>query len=143
MSQLYADRAFLAMNGVEFQDVQTASLEMVFNAKAVNTMTRKPWNKGFVQGNTDINLDFTLAVQNALGTPKVDQLDYVGNNVSLNFQCGADIYTANNLFIKNAKMDASGIGDESKKTAQFGALSLVDSVGNSALFVTSITLRNQ
>ncbi len=141
--QMYADRAFLAMNGVEFQDVQSASLEIIFNAKPVPSMTRKPWNKGVVQGNTDINLDFTLAVQNSLGTPKVDQLDYAGNNISLNFQCGADIYTANNVFIKNAKMDASGIGEEAKKTSQFGALSLVDSVGNSALFVTSITLRPQ
>lgn len=142
MSQLYADRAFLSMNGTEVQDVQSASLEQNRNSKPVRSMTRKPWNKGFVEGNRDIKLTCTIVCQNALASPKWDQYDYVTNDVAMSFECGADLYVAHSLELVSCRQEATGVGEEVKKTFEFFALSLTDAVGDSALFVTSITAQN-
>jgi hypothetical protein len=139
MSQLYADRVFLSMNGTEAQDVQSATLEQNRNSKAVRSMTRKPFNTGFVEGNRDIKITATIAVQNALASPKWDQYDYVANDVSMSFECGADLYVAHNLELVSCRLEGTGVGEEVKKVFEFLALSLTDAVGDSALFVTSIT----
>ena len=130
----YADRAFLSINGTRLLDIQSASLKRNYNAKPVPSMTPDFFNRGVVQGNTDIDITFTLAVENALARPKLEAIDYLNNSISLTFVCGADQYVANDLFKKDAEDNAGGIGDEVKATFNFGALSLVDSKGNSALF---------
>ena len=134
MSIKYADRAFLSVNGQRLTDLQSATLKTTKNARVVPSMTRDGYNKGFVQGNSDFDLTFTIAVQNLLASPKIEAIDFETNDVSATFECGADSYTANGLFLKDTDQAAGGIGDEVKKTWNMGALKLTDSVGNSALF---------
>ena len=138
MAMKYCDRAFLTINGAAIVDLQSASLKQNKNARVVPSMTRDGFNRGFVQGNTDIDITFAIATQNLLATPKLEAIDYETADVAIQFQCGADIYSATGLFNKDTEQSAGGIGDEVKKTWNFGALKLVDAVGNSALF--NITL---
>lgn len=134
MSTKFADRAFITVNGSRLADLQSASLKINRNARAVPSMTRDGWNKGFVQGNTDVDITCTIAVQNLLASPKLEVINFETSDIAISFECGADIYSAVGIFLKDVDQSAGGIGDEVKKTWNFGALKLVDSVGNSALF---------
>lgn len=132
MSTVYADRAFLSVNGTPIIDVQSASLKVNFNSKAVPTMTPDTFNRGFVQGNEDIDIDLEVAVQNGLASPKIESLPFKTADIRLTFVSGADQYVASGLFPKNVDQNASGIGSEVKKRFSLGAIKLVDSVGNAA-----------
>ena len=132
MSTVYADRAFLSVNGAPLIDLQSAKLTRNFNAKPVPSMTADQWNTGFVQGNTDIDIEAEVAVQNTLPSPKLETLPFKTSDIALTFVCGADQYVAHGLFMKTTDQNASGIGSEVKKTFSLGALKLVDSVGNVA-----------
>jgi hypothetical protein len=134
MAVKYADRAFLSINGKRMVDVQSASLKQNKNARAVPSMTPDGFNRGFVQGNTDIDISFTIAVQNQLSRPKLETIDYEANDVQLNFVVGAEQFVATNLFLKDVDDNAGGVGDEVKTTFNAGALRLQDAVGNSSLF---------
>lgn len=134
MSTRYADRAFISINGARLADIQSASLKQTKNARAVPTMTPDGFNRGFVQGNTDIDITFTLAVLNQLARPKLEGIDFETNDVQLTFVCGADQYVCTGLFNKDTDDSAGGIGDEVKTTFNFGALRITDAVGNSVLF---------
>lgn len=138
MSMLYADRAFISVNGARLVDVQSATLRQNFNAKAVPTMTPDRFNTGFVRGNTDIDVTVQIAVENALARPKLESIDYEANDVQLTFLVGADQYVATGLFPKDVEDASSGIGEEVKTTFNFGALKLTDAIGNSALFSLSL-----
>lgn len=115
-------------------DIQSASLKQNKNARVVPSMTPDGFNRGFVQGNTDIDITFQIAVQNQLSRPKLEAIDYENNDVQLTFVVGADQYIATGLFNKDTEDNAGGIGDEVKATFNFGALKVTDAVGNSALF---------
>lgn len=132
MATVYADRAFISVNGAPMIDLQSASMKRNMNAKAVPSMTPDNFNRGFVQGNEDIDIDLEVAVQNALASPKLESLPYKTADVALNFVCGADQYVCSGLFMKNTDQNASGIGSEVKKRFAMGALKVVDSVGNAA-----------
>lgn len=134
MATLYADRAFISINGAALADVQSASLKQNHNAKPVPSMTRDKFNKGFVRGNVDIDISLQLATQNTLARPKIEAIPFDQADVALNFQVGADLFTATGLFIKDNEDNAGGIGDEVKATFTLGALKVVDAVGNSVLF---------
>ncbi len=132
MAAVYADRAFLSVNGVKIADIQAASLRQNFNSKPVDTMTPDKFNRGFVQGNTHIQIGFTLATQKTLARPKVDQIDYEANDVSITFEVGADVWIATGMFKNDASDDASGVGAEAKFQMNMGATALTDAVGNAA-----------
>lgn len=134
MSVLYADRVFFSVNGVEVLDVESASLKQSDGTKAVPTMTRNRRNKGFVKGNREIDLSVAVAVQNKLGSPKLESIDYEANDVAVTFECGGDRYTAVGVAFVDAAQDGSGVGSEAKKSFNLKALDLVDQVGNSSLF---------
>ena len=134
MATKYADRAFITVNGARIQDLQSATLRQTLNARAVPNMTRDRFNTGFVQGNTDIDVTCQIAVQNTLASPKLEFTDFEASDVAIAFECGSDVYQATGVYLKDTEQTASGIGDEARKTWNFGALRVVDSVGNSALF---------
>ena len=134
MSTRYADRAFVSINGARLVDVQSASLKQNKNARAVPSMTPDGFNRGYVQGNRDIDVTLTLAVQNQLARPKLENIDYENNDVQLTFIVGSDQYIATGLFLKDTEDNAGGVGDEVKNTMNFGALRVQDAVGNSSLF---------
>lgn len=134
MATKYADRAFISINGARLSDIQSASLKRNRNAKVVPSMTPDGFNRGFVQGNTDIDLTLTLAIQNQLSRPKLDAIDYENNDVQVTFLCGAEQFIVTGLFLKDNDDNAGGVGDEVKATFNFGALKVQDAVGNSSLF---------
>lgn len=134
MSTLYADRGFVSVNGVEVLDVENVSLKRAFGTKIVPTMTRNRRSKGTVKGNLDVAISFSIAVQNRLGSPKLESIDYEQNNVACTFEFGGDRYTATGLDLVDVDESASGVGSEVKKTFNFVATDVLDQVGNSALF---------
>lgn len=138
MATKYADRAYVSINGARFADLQSASLKQNKNARAVPSMTPDGYNRGYVQGNTDIDITMQIAVQNQLSRPKLEALDYENNDIQLTFVVGADQYIATGLFNKDVEDSAGGVGDEVKTTFNFGALRVTDAVGNSVLFNLSL-----
>ncbi len=134
MSTRYADRAFISMNGAKLADVQSASLKQNKNARAVPSMTPDAFNRGFVQGNVDIDITVQIAVLNQLARPKLEGIDYETNDVQLTWVCGREQFVCTGLFNKDTDDSAGGVGDEVKTTFNFGALRIVDAVGNSVLF---------
>lgn len=138
MATLYADRAFISVNGAKIADVQSASLKQNFNAKPVPTMTNDRFNRGFVKGNVDIDIELSIAVQNSLARPKLETIPFEDNDVQLTFVVGADQFVATSLFMKDVFDDSSGIGEEVKTKFSLGALKVTDAVGNSVLFNLSL-----
>lgn len=134
MATKYADRAFISVNGQRFADVQNASLRQNKNARAVPSMTPDGFNRGFVQGNTDIDITLGVAVQNALARPKLESIDYEQSDVQMTFVVGSDQYVVTGLFLKDVEDNAGGVGDEVKTTYNLGGLKVQDTVGNSVLF---------
>lgn len=140
MSTLYADRGFVSVNGVEVLDVESITCRVSDGTKHVPTMSRNRRFTGTVKGNREISVNFSVAVQNKLGSPKLESLDYENNNVALTFEHGADRYSLVNLDFVDFEQSASGVGSEGKKSFNMLALDIIDQVGNSALFPTSISL---
>ncbi len=134
MSTKYADRAFVSVNGARLVDLQSASLKQNFNAKAVKSMTNDGFNRGFVQGNRDIDISLGTATQNKQARAKLEAIDYENNDVQITYIVGADQFVATGVFIKDVEDNAGGVGDEVKGSFNLGALKLTDAVGNSALF---------
>jgi len=138
MTTKYADRAYITVNGARIADLQSATLRANKNARPVPNMTRNGRNTGFVQGNLEVDVTCTVAVQNTLASPKLEFVDYEAADVAIAFECGSDVYQATGVFLKDSEQSATGVGDEARKTWNFGALDLIDSVGNSALFDISL-----
>lgn len=138
MATKYADRAFISVNGTTLADIQSATLRQNRNARAVPSMTPDGFNRGFVQGNRDIDISATLAVRNGSPRPKLENIDYEAADVQITFLCGADEYVCTGVFLKDNDDNAGGIGDEVKATFNFGALQITDGVGNPATFDISL-----
>lgn len=134
MAIRYADRCFVSINGAKIVDVQSGTLKQNHNRKVVPSMTPDGFNRGFVQGNRDIDITVVIAVENQLARPKFESIDYEANDVQLTFVVGSDIYVATGLFLKDNDDNSGGVGDEVKTTFNFSALRLQDAVGNSSLF---------
>lgn len=130
MAVVYADRAFLAVNGVNIADLQSSSVRQNFNARPVDTMTPNKFNRGFVQGNTHIDVGLSLAVQKNLARPKIDQIDFEANDISIHYFVGADEYVVGGCFKKDAADTSSGVGTESKFDLNLGGTTFTDAIGN-------------
>lgn len=130
MSVKYADRAFISVNGTRLVDVQSASLRQNKNARVVPTMTPDSFNRGFTQGNRDIDITLSLAQRNLQARPKLENIDYEVNDVQLTFISGAERFICTGLFNKDTTDDASGVGNEVRATMNFGAIKITDAVGN-------------
>lgn len=138
MSQLYADRGFVSINGLELLDVESISVKVSDGTKAVPTMSRNRRNKGVVKGNREISASVTVAVQNKLATPKLEALDYENQSVALTFEHGGDRYTLVDLDFVDTDQGASGVGAEGKKSYNLIAMDIIDQKGNSVLFPTQL-----
>jgi hypothetical protein len=130
MAVKYVDRVFVSVNGVQLVDVQSASLKQNRNARAVASMTPDRFNRGFVQGNTEIDIALTQAIRNLTPRVKLDQIDYELNDVQIGWVCGQELFIASGVFLKDAEDASGGVGDEAKVTTNLGALRLTDAVGN-------------
>ncbi len=134
MATKFADRGFISVNGTPIEDVKNVKLARNPNAKAVSTMTRNGRNKGYVAGNLDILITFSIAIENLLARPKLESIDYEANDVALVLEIGADQYVCTGLFPGPVDDGAPGTGQESQTDSTLGALDVVDAFGNSALF---------
>lgn len=134
MATLYADRGYVSVNGVEVLDVESINMRQADGTQTVKTMTRNRRAKGYVKGNREISGSLVVAVQNQLGTPKLESIDYEANDVALTFEHGGDRYTAVGFNLADVDQAASGVGTEGKKTFNWLALDVIDQVGDSALF---------
>lgn len=134
MATKYADRTFISVNGSRLSDLQSATLKQNQNAKEVPSMTNDGFNRGFVKGNTTIDITINLAVQNKNARPKLEAIDYENNDVQMTWICGAELFVCTGLFDKDAEDNAGGVGEEVKATFNLGALKITDQVGNGVLF---------
>lgn len=139
MGVLYIDRGFISVNGVEVLDVQDITLRVNDNTKYAPTMTRDRRYKGTVKGNRDINMHVGTAVQSTLGSAKLENIDYQSNSVALTFEHGGDRYSVTGLDHVDMEQSAPGVGSEGKKGWNFLATDIIDQVGNSSLFPTSLS----
>ena len=140
MGVLYIDRGFVSINGTEVLDVKKISLRVSDGTKYTSTMTRNRRNKGTVKGNREIHMNIGIAVQSGLGTPKLEDIDYNGQSVAMTFEHGGDRYTLTDLDYVDDDHNASAVGTEGDKGWNFLALDIIDQVGNSALFNSSLGL---
>lgn len=138
MGTLFSDRGFISLNGVEVLDVESITVKTSDGTKYVPTMTRNRRHKGTVKGNRDINVSFAVAVQNKLGTPKIEAIDFERSDVALTFEHGADRYTLTGMDLVDTEQSASGVGSEGKKSFTMLATDIIDQVGNSALFALKL-----
>jgi hypothetical protein len=138
MGTLFADRGFLSVNGVEVLDVESITMRVSDGTKMVPTMTRNRRHKGTVKGNRDINVNFAIAVQNRLGSPKLEAIDYEQNDVAMTFEHGGDRYTLVGMDFVDTEQGASGVGAEGKKSFNAVFTDIIDQVGNSALFALAL-----
>lgn len=138
MGVLYIDRMFVSINGVEVLDVESADLKVSDGTKYVETMTRNRRHKGTVKGNRSISGTIAIAVQSQLGTPKLENIDYNSQDVALTMEHGGDRYTLTGVDFVDMDQSAAGVGTEGKKTFNILAADIIDQVGNSALFATSL-----
>lgn len=134
MATKYADRAFLSVNGTPLINLQSASLKRNFNARAVPSMTRDGFNRGFVQGNQDIDINAVFAIEQDRARAKLEAIDYRTADVQITWECGSELFVAQGVFLKDSEDNSGGVGDEVKNTINLGALRVTDAVGNSALF---------
>lgn len=139
MGVLYADRSRIFVNGVEVIDTQSITVNFNDATKIVQTMTTDRRNKGVVMGNREITVDFEIAVQDKLSSAKIENIDYITNDVSMLFTQGADSYLLKGLYFGTGSQSTSGVGTEAKKTYHMLAMDMVDMVGNSGLFPTSLS----
>lgn len=139
MAQRYADRAFISMNGVRLADLKSASLRQNHNRRVVPTMSPDGFNRGFVQGNRDIDINIQIAVANQLSRPKLEGIDYENNDVQITFEVGADQFVCTGVFLKDNNDDAPAVGQEVSTSFALGALRLIDGQGNSVLFDIDLT----
>ena len=125
MTTRYADRAFISVNGAPIIDLQSASLKQNHNRKAVQSMTPDNFNRGFVQGNMDIDISAVIAVENQLARPKLETIDYETNGRATYVRLLASISLwQTGLFLKDNDDNSSGVGQEVKTTFNFGAIKL-------------------
>jgi hypothetical protein len=138
MSTVYADRGFISINGVEALDVQSITMRQTEGARYVPVMSRNKRHRGTVSGNRDITVNFAIAVQKRLGTPKIEFIDYENNDVALTFEHGSDRYTVVGLAWVDSEQSAGGVGTEGRKTWTLIGTDVIDQVGNSVLFPLDI-----
>jgi hypothetical protein len=138
MATKYADRAFISVNGARISDVESAELKQNNNAKIVPTMTTDNFNRGFVQGNRDIDVTLTIALQNKLARPALENIDYEAADVQLTFISGIQQWVCTGLFLKDVTDSSPGVGEEVKTTYNFSAIKIADSTGNGVLFNISL-----
>lgn len=134
MGVLFADRGFISVNGVDVLDVENIEVNTNDGTKFVPGMTRNRRPPGTVKGNREVDVKFSIAVQNKLGTPKIENLDFETNDIALTFEQGADRYSLTGLDHADTGQSASAVGTEGKKNFHLLATDIIDQVGNSALF---------
>lgn len=125
MAQLFSDRGFITINGVEAMHVKNISVSKDEGLQVVNTMTRNRRSAGFKKGNLSVSgsLEFDIPADKA----QLDLAFNYGNDINVVFEFGGERHQAIGLEQSSAALSGS-VGDSSKSIS-FLALDLVNENG--------------
>ena len=139
MSNLYADRGKIFFNGQEMADIQSVSVTMNSNTKLVQTMSKNGRAAGFVRGNLDGNLSFSLAQQAQSAAPFFLNTTFLGTDqITVQFfGYGADDAASTQIILTGVCLasdtrDATSQGSESQAKYNFIFVDATDPIGVSA-----------
>ena len=125
-TKLFADRAFITINGFEAMHVKSANLKISEALARVETMTRNRRTAGYKRGNKSIQLSVTLDIE-----AKKAQIDAAiadpTAEINCVFEVGGERYNATGLAVSDTSLDGS-VGDSSK-SINFEALDVVNENG--------------
>ena len=128
MGKIYADRAFIEINGTELAGAENVDLNVNENLTRVDTMTRTKRAAGYRKGNLVVNGSFTLAVES--DRPQVNlALKDPSLTANLAFIMGGERFSV--IDVEQAEMSHSGTVGNATKTIRFEALDIVDDTGRS------------
>lgn len=132
---IYADRGTISLNGNFVTDVQSIEIRRNFGTKYVPTMTTDRSNSGYTRGNQEVNVTFSIAVQDQYGTPQIEDLD-PSKDVALTFQHGTngDRYTLTNGAVVDVTQSAPGVGQEGRKNYTMLFTKIVNQIASTPLF---------
>ena len=130
MAKIYADRAFIEINGTEVADVESLDLTVSESLSRVETMTRNKRSAGFRKGNKVVNGSFTLAVESDRSQVNLGLKD-PSSTANLAFTMGGERFSV--IDVEEAEMSHSGSVGNATKTIRFEALDVVDENGRSRL----------
>ncbi len=112
MGKLYADRAFVEINGFEQLDLKTAHLTRNPNVKKVETMSRTRRSAGYQFGNLDVSVALSFFIPNNRAILDIGIADPT-KAVNLVFIVGGERYTCKDGAEKDMSTQGS-VGDASK-----------------------------
>jgi hypothetical protein len=130
MAKIYADRAFLEINGVEILDIESIDYDINENLTRVETMTRNRRSAGFRKGNKAINLSTTLAVET--DRPQLNlALKDPAATMNLVIEMGGERLSF--IDCEQSQQTGSGTVGNANKTLNLEAIDFVDENGRSRL----------
>lgn len=137
MTNKFADRGFVTVNGFEIAYVKTARCTVDDAASVVDTMSRNFRSAGIKNGNKKFDIELELEIP-ALQAQVDLAIADPGSNVNAVFECGGERYTYHNVFRKTVGMNSS-VG-EASKSISLGALDCTNENGASVDTVLNIAL---
>lgn len=130
MAQLFADRAFVAINGFEVLEVENVDWTFNPNLTRVETMTRNRRSAGFRKGNKAVSLVLTLATKIDVSQINL-ALKNESDQVTVSVEQGGDTFTF--VDVEQGEMSGTASVGNATKTLNLEALDFVDENGNSRL----------
>jgi hypothetical protein len=128
VTKLFADRAFLTINGFEALHVKSSNLQCSENMARVSTMTRNRRDAGFKFGNRSIQITAELEIE--ADRAQIDLALAKGTvDIGLVYECGGERYTATG--IRQGSFSLQGSVGEGSKSLNLEALDLVNENGSS------------
>lgn len=124
----YADRGFLAVNGVELVDLVTCTVNRSTGLQRKKTMTRNGRDAGYSNGNLEVQISGELAIER-----KKAQIDLAladdDAEITGVFECGGERFTCIGIAESSSSITSS-VGDSSK-SFQWEALDIINENGES------------
>ncbi len=130
MSTLFADRAFVSMNGFEIAEIENIDYSFNPNLTRVETMTRSRKSAGFRKGNKAISLVLTLAIKNDEAQINL-ALKEPSNVLTVGVEMGGDKFAF--IDVEQGEMSGTATVGTATKTLNLEALDFVDEKGQSRL----------
>lgn len=125
---LFADRGFVFINGVNWGQLTSAQLTCDLAVNEVDTMTKNNTAAGYNRGNKRISITLDEAIRKQI--PALDlALADEDADIRLVFEVGADRYTATDVVLASWGVSTS-VGSATKNTS-LKALDLVNENGAS------------
>lgn len=130
MAKLYADRAFLEINGEEIADIEDIDYQVIENLTRVETMTRNRRSAGFRKGNLGIALTLGLAIE--IDRPQLAmRLKAPNATANVVVEMGGERLSFKD--VEQSQQSGNASVGNAKKTLQLEAIDFVDENGRSRM----------